>query len=101
MTRYFYPASRAHHAYAMALDFGMRFKKRDGLWATESLPEIRGASYQIEVADESLDLLLPRAGDVIRFGDDKRSAEPHLVVEADFSDTEFPDIALLEPSEPS
>ena len=28
MTRYFYPASRAHHAYAMALDFGMQFDEQ-------------------------------------------------------------------------
>jgi hypothetical protein len=31
-TRYYYPASRAHHAYCMALDFGMEFEKRFGKW---------------------------------------------------------------------
>lgn len=50
----------------MALDFGMKFKKRNGLWLTESLPQIAGASYQIEVAEESLHLLEPQVGDILR-----------------------------------
>src|ERR1700733_5834003 len=63
--RYFYPASRSHHAFAMAIDFGMRFKKRNGFWLTESIPYITGANYQIEVAEESLHLLEPVKGDIV------------------------------------
>ena len=37
MKRAFYPASRAHHAFSMAIDFGMRFKMRNGFWSLEGL----------------------------------------------------------------
>lgn len=59
MKLYFYPASRAHHAYCMALDFGMKFKTtKDSLWEPEGLLHIRGASgYKIMVAEESMHLL--------------------------------------------
>jgi hypothetical protein len=61
---YFFPAARAHHAYTMALDFGMKFAKRDGFWTPEGLLTITGAGgYRIEIAEESLGLLEPRVGD--------------------------------------
>lgn len=54
MTRYFYPASRAHHALCMALDFSMQFQKRFGIWDTEGLMHLRGASlYKIYLTPES------------------------------------------------
>ena len=66
--RFFFPASRAHHAFAMAIDFGMRFKKRNGFWTPEGLLGITGGGgYRIEVAGESIHLLQPRQGDLIRW----------------------------------
>ena len=63
--RPFYPATRAHHAYVMALDFGMKFAKRDGFWTPEGLLTVTGAGgYRIEIAEESLALLEPRVGDL-------------------------------------
>jgi hypothetical protein len=66
MTRYFYPASRAHHAYCMARDFGMEFERRFGKWEPEGLLHIDPASsYRIYVHRDSLHLLDPRKGDVV------------------------------------
>lgn len=68
MTRAFYPASRAHHAFAMAIDFSMRFKMRNGFWSLEGLAAIdRTSSYQIELAEASLHLLEPQDGDGVEF----------------------------------
>lgn len=64
MTRFFYPACRAHHAYCMALDFGMKFEKRNGFWTPDGLLAITGGGgYRISVARESESLLEPQAGD--------------------------------------
>ena len=66
MTRAFYPAARSHHAFAMAIDFGMRFKMRNGFWSPDGLLGIDRASiYQIEIAEESLALLEPQSGDIV------------------------------------
>jgi hypothetical protein len=102
MTRYFYPAARAHHAYSMAIDFGMKFEKRDGFWTPEGLLTVTGAGgYLIDIAQESHQLLLPRAGDVIRFGDNQGHSEPYVVVDTDFTDDFFGNVALLEAGEAS
>lgn len=62
---YFYPVSCAHHAFCMAIDFGMKFTKRDGFWTPEGLLSVTGAGgYKIEIAEESLGLLEPRVGDI-------------------------------------
>jgi hypothetical protein len=67
---YFYPASRAHHAYVMSIDFGMKFRKKSGLWTPEGLLTVTGAGgYKIEIAEESLGLLEPRVGDLVSFVD--------------------------------
>jgi hypothetical protein len=64
MTRALYPACRRHHAYAMTVDFGMKFKTRNGFWTPEGLLGITGAGgYRIEVAEESMPLLDPHEGD--------------------------------------
>jgi hypothetical protein len=64
--RYFYPSSRAHHATCMMIDFGMKFKKRNGFWTPEGLLSITGAGgYRIEIAEESLHLLEPVKGDIV------------------------------------
>lgn len=52
----------------MAIDFGMQFKKRNGLWSLESLPHLIGMNSQIEVAEESLHLLKPQEGDRLSDG---------------------------------
>jgi hypothetical protein len=78
MTRCFYPANRAHHAYVMAIDFGMKFKKRNGFWSPEGLLGITGAGgYRIEVAEESLSLLEPEMGDWIL----QRRVMPHTGID--------------------
>lgn len=67
MTRYFFPASRAHHAYCMARDFGMEFEQRFGKWPVESLPHIDpGSNYRLYVHPDSLHLLEPVVRDVIK-----------------------------------
>ena len=66
MPRYYYPASRAHHAYVMAKDFGMEFERRFGKWEPEALLHLTGGSeYRIYVHAESLDLLEIRIGDLL------------------------------------
>lgn len=66
MTRYFYHASRTHHAYCMARDFGMEFEKRFGKWEPEGLLHIDPASsYRLYVHPDSLHLLEPKVGDFI------------------------------------
>ncbi|WP_020472387.1 hypothetical protein [Zavarzinella formosa] len=68
MTRYSYPVSRKHHAYSMAIDFGMKFVTRNGFWSPEGLMGITGSGgYRIVVADESHPLMQPRVGDIIRW----------------------------------
>jgi hypothetical protein len=68
MPRYFYPASRAHHAYCMAKDFGMEFETRFGKWDMDALPHIAGAAgYRLCVHADSLHLLEPRDGDVLNW----------------------------------
>ena len=63
---WFYSASRRHHAYAMAIDFGMKFEKQNGFWTPEGLLHISGAGgYKIVVAKESLHLLEPQIGDLL------------------------------------
>ncbi len=65
MSRFFFPASRAHHAYCMAIDFGMEFERRFGKWDRESLIHVRGAGgYKLYVDSESLPLLKPQEPDV-------------------------------------
>jgi hypothetical protein len=55
---WFYPASRAHHAFCMAIDFGMKFRTtKGGLWEPEGLLHIQNPAYRIEIAEESLHLL--------------------------------------------
>lgn len=67
MTRFYYPSSRAHHAYSMALDFGMEFEKRFGKWDTDSLLHLSGAiGYRICLHGESVNLLEPREGDLLK-----------------------------------
>jgi hypothetical protein len=71
MKCHFYPASRSHHAYCMAVDFGMKFKFRDGVWSHEGLIHIdRSGSYKIEIAEESIHLLEPQHDDLVCLGDD-------------------------------
>lgn len=66
-TRYYYPASRAHHAYCMALDLGMEFETRSGKWSLEGLKHINPASiYRIYIHPESLHLLEPIPGDLVQ-----------------------------------
>ena len=66
MSRFFYPASRSRHAYAMSIDFGMRFEMRNGFWTPEGLLTVTGAAgYKLVVARECESLLLPRQGDGI------------------------------------
>lgn len=68
MTRFFFPTSRAHHAYSMAIDFGMKFEKADGLWTPEGLLNVTGAGgYRIVVAQLSMSLLEPQVGDIVGF----------------------------------
>ena len=63
---FFYRVSRAHHAYSMSIDFGMKFAKRDGFWTPEGLLHLTDAGgYKIEIAEESLGLLEPRVGDLV------------------------------------
>lgn len=65
MKRYFYPASRAHHAYCMAIDHGMEFERRFGKWEPEGLIHLAGATgYKIAIHPDSLHLLEPQDGDV-------------------------------------
>lgn len=65
MTGYFYPASRAHHAHCMAIDFGMKFVNTKGqLWEPEGLLHITVPGYKIEVAEVSLHLLETIIGDL-------------------------------------
>lgn len=66
MTRYYFPATRAHHAFCMAADFGMRFERRNGLWSLEGLKDIDAASdYRIYVHPESVGLLEPQDLDIL------------------------------------
>lgn len=79
--RFFYPASRAHHAYGMAVDYGMEFERRFGKWEPEALLHILGAKdYRICVHADSLHMLEPRVGDVIytRIGCGQISVEEML-----------------------
>jgi hypothetical protein len=67
--RFYYPASRAHHAYCMAKDFGMEFERRFGQkWEPESILHIPAASeYRIYVHADSLHLLEPQVGDILNW----------------------------------
>ena len=66
MSRFYYPACRSHHAYVMAVDFGMEFANRFGKWQRESLVHLTGATgYRLYVHEDSLGLLEPRVGDVV------------------------------------
>jgi hypothetical protein len=65
MTRYYYPASRAHHAYCMAKDFGMEFERRFGKWTPEGLLNITQADYRIYIHPDSVHLLEYRANDLV------------------------------------
>jgi hypothetical protein len=68
MSRFYYPAQRAHHAYTMALDFGMKFEKGSGFWTPEGILTVTGAGgYKLVIAEESIRLLEPHVGDVIRW----------------------------------
>jgi hypothetical protein len=62
MTRFFFPASRAHHAYSMAIDHGMECATRFGKWPTDGLLYVTGKLY---VHLDSWGLLEPRVGDVL------------------------------------
>ena len=66
MTRFFYPASQAHHTYVMAIDFGMQFERRFGKWEPEQLVHLTGATgYKLYVHEDSLQLLEPQKGDLV------------------------------------
>ena len=66
MTRFYYPTSRAHHAYSMAIDFGMEFEKRFGKWDRDALVHLSGATgYKLYVDEGTLHLLQPRRGDLV------------------------------------
>lgn len=65
--RYYYPASRAHHAYCMAVDFGMEFEMRSGKWSLDGLKNIDPeSSYRIYIHPDSLHLLAPNKDDLMR-----------------------------------
>jgi hypothetical protein len=65
MTRFYYPVSRSHHAFCMAVDFGMEFANRFGKWQRDSLVHLTGATgYKLYVHEDSLGILEPRVGDL-------------------------------------
>jgi hypothetical protein len=103
MTRYFYTDPLA--AAWMAKHFGMEFHDEAGDAITIEVlldDAIHGEQVRNHVHPDSLPLLQPQAGDVVRFGDDRGHAEPRLVVEADFSGSPDDDnIAVLSSFEPS
>ena len=58
MARFFYPASRAHHAVCVALDFGVEFERRFGKWEPRSLLHLpEGSGYRIYIHRDSVGLL--------------------------------------------
>lgn len=58
MPRYFFPASRAHHAYVMARDFGLEFERRFGKWEPAALLHLSGtADYRIYVHPDCTHIL--------------------------------------------
>jgi hypothetical protein len=74
MTRWFFPASRAHHALCMMLDHGMQFIMKGERWTAEGLANIdRTSDYKIIVAPESEHLLMPQTDDLIVFFDGTRN----------------------------
>ncbi len=68
MIRFFYPASRAHHAYAMCIDHGLMFETRNGFWSLEGILSVTGAAdYKLVVAKECEHLLEPRDTDLVLY----------------------------------
>lgn len=76
MTRYFYPASRAHHAKCMAIDFGMIFitpedeEYQEETYTADNLEmafEVHGAE-KVYVHPDSLHLLDTKRGDWLSIG---------------------------------
>ncbi len=64
--RFYFPASRAHHAYCMAKDFGMEFIRKFEKWEPEGLIHLpSGSGYKIYVHADSLELLEPQVGDTL------------------------------------
>ena len=75
MTNFYFPASRAHHATCMAIDFGMQFDKRaEQVRPLEGFLDSRHADYKIWLHPESLPLLEPQPGDLV-FVDNQRGGE--------------------------
>ena len=71
MKRYFYPASRAHHALCMAIDHGFKFVKANGeLWSHEGIAAIDPKiNYHFTLCPHTVLLLTPvRSRDLTMHG---------------------------------